>query len=167
MLETLAGVMLSASLAAGPVVQANVERPHVHQPPTVHEFVSGPVTFGGTLYPFDSSEPWVHGYHQEMPAYGGYAVFRPYNYKHVFAQAQAAGGWGMSPTMPYSQQFWHRYSDEAESKVYATQLLRPVIEPAGLRLPAGASYRAAATRRAAPAPTPRAPEFDLPFVLQP
>jgi hypothetical protein len=65
--------------------------------------------FGGQLYPYDGPEPWLHGYFQEIPAYGGYAAFRPYNYKHVLSQSQAAGGWGLNPTMPYSQQFWHRY----------------------------------------------------------
>ncbi len=69
--------------------------------------------FGGQLYPFDSAYPWVHGYFQEIPAYGGYVAFRPYNYKHVLSQSQAAGGWGLNPTMPYSQQFWHRYNQRA------------------------------------------------------
>jgi len=30
-------------------------------------------------YPFDSQQNWVHGYFQEIPAYGGYHYFRPYN----------------------------------------------------------------------------------------
>ena len=60
-------------------------------------------------YPFDTQQNWVHGYHQEIPAYGGHVFFRPYNYKDVLSQSQTAAGWGMSPTMPYSQQFWHRY----------------------------------------------------------
>jgi len=64
-------------------------------------------------YPFDTQQNWVHGYFQEIPAYGGHHVFRPYNYKDVLSQAQTAGGWGLSPTMPYSQQFWHRYQDRA------------------------------------------------------
>jgi hypothetical protein len=61
------------------------------------------------LYPYDAPEPWLHGYFQEIPAYGGYKYFRPYNYRHVLSQSQTAGGWGMNPTMAYSQQFWHRY----------------------------------------------------------
>ncbi|HUQ72110.1 MAG TPA: hypothetical protein VM165_21465 [Planctomycetaceae bacterium] len=64
-------------------------------------------------HPFDTQHNWVHGYHQEIPAYGGHAFFRPYNYKDVLSQSQTAAGWGMSPTMPYSQQFWHRYHDQA------------------------------------------------------
>jgi hypothetical protein len=69
--------------------------------------------FGGQLYPYDGPEPWLHGYFQEIPAYGGYTAFRPYNYKHVLSQSQTAGGWGLNPTMPYSQQFWHRYHAQA------------------------------------------------------
>lgn len=65
------------------------------------------------LYSFDAPEPWLHGHFQEIPAYGGWAHFRPYNYRHVLSQSQAAGGWGMSPQMPYSHQFWHRYHERA------------------------------------------------------
>lgn len=64
-------------------------------------------------YPFDTQQNWVHGYFQEIPAYGGHNFFRPYNYKDVMSQSQTSAGWGMSPTMPYSQQFWHRYHDQA------------------------------------------------------
>ena len=31
-------------------------------------------------HPNDSQLNWVHGYHQEIPAYGGHPVFRPYNF---------------------------------------------------------------------------------------
>lgn len=64
-------------------------------------------------YPADVQTPWVHGYFQEMPAYGGHVVFRPYNYKDVLSQSQTAAGWGERPSMPYSQQFWHKYQDQA------------------------------------------------------
>ena len=64
-------------------------------------------------HPFDTQQNWVHGYFQEIPAYGGHAFYRPYNYKDVMSQSQTAAGWGASPTLPYSQQFWHRYHDEA------------------------------------------------------
>jgi hypothetical protein len=57
---------------------------------------------------FDCPQPWLHGYIQEVPAYSGFHAFRPYNYKHVFAQSQIAGGWGVAPTSPYSQQYWNR-----------------------------------------------------------
>jgi hypothetical protein len=63
--------------------------------------------------PSDSQMSWLHGYHQEIPAYGGHPVFRPYNYKDVLAQSQTAAGWGERPAMPYSQQFWHKYHDQA------------------------------------------------------
>lgn len=68
---------------------------------------------GDQLYPYDSHWPWMHGYFQEIPAYGGFGAFRPYNYKHVLAQSQAAAGWGLHPQRPYSQQFWHRYQAAA------------------------------------------------------
>ncbi len=64
-------------------------------------------------YPFDSQQSWVHGYFQEIPAYGGHHVYRPYNYKDVLSQSQTAAGWGERPAMPYSQQFWHKYQDQA------------------------------------------------------
>jgi hypothetical protein len=69
----------------------------------------GPASLGSqeTLFPYDDQEPWKHGYRQVMPYYGGWHAFRPYNYHHVFGQAQTAATWGMA--MPYSQQFWHRY----------------------------------------------------------
>jgi hypothetical protein len=72
--------------------------------------------FGGQAeqkWPFDTQQNWVHGYFQEIPAYGGHHVFRPYNYKDILSQSQTAAGWGLSPSMPYSQQFWHRYQDRA------------------------------------------------------
>lgn len=68
---------------------------------------------GDQLYPFDSPEPWLHGYFQEMPAYSGYSSFRPHNYKHVLAQMQVAGRWGIPATMPYSHQWYHRYRQRA------------------------------------------------------
>lgn len=57
---------------------------------------------GEGRYPYDAPAPWLHGYFQETPAYGGFHVFRPYNYKHVFVQSQIAAEWGASPTAPYS-----------------------------------------------------------------
>ncbi len=72
-----------------------------------------PETTGGIhgepMLRFGTQHPWMHGYIQEIPPYSGYAAFRPYNYKHVLSQAQVAGGWGMSPKMPYAQQYWHKY----------------------------------------------------------
>lgn len=83
------------------------------------------------LYPYDSQDQWQHGYIQYMPFYGAYEHFRPYNYKDVSAQVQTAAGWGMSPRMPYSQQFWHRYQAHAKmghpaSGAYESHLNVPV-----------------------------------------
>lgn len=64
---------------------------------------------GVQLYPYDQQDPWLHGYYQRYPAYGGFASFRPYNYRHVFSQTQIASGWGSAHGMPYSQQFWNKY----------------------------------------------------------
>jgi hypothetical protein len=64
---------------------------------------------GDQLYPFDSPEPWLHGYFQELPAHPGYASFRPHNYKHVLAQMEVASRWGISPVMAYSHQWYHKY----------------------------------------------------------
>jgi hypothetical protein len=73
-------------------------------------------------YPFDTQQKWVHGYFQEIPAYGGHPVFRPYNYKDVLSQSQTAAGWGERPGMPYSQQFWHKYHDQA-TMLKSTQMV--------------------------------------------
>lgn len=128
------------------------------------------------LFPYDSQYPWMHGYFQEMPAYGGFTYFRPFNYKHVMPQSQTAGGWGMSPTMPYSQQFWHRFQQQAsmnpQMSDYRTRGQNPVARttmPAPMRGPAmsrsqeniPASYTAPISRpsanRAEPLPRATAP----------
>ena len=95
-------------------------------PVGVPEAVGG--IYGDQLLRYDSQHPWMHGYFQEIPAYGGFGAFRPYNYKHILSQSQAAGGWGMSPTMPYSQQFWHRYRKRAGMRPQLTD-----NHPAGSR----------------------------------
>jgi len=65
---------------------------------------------GGQLYPFDQQDPWLHGHFQRVPAYGGFATFRPYNYRHVFSQTQIATSvWGAPHGQAYSQQFWNHY----------------------------------------------------------
>jgi len=84
-------------------------------------------------YPFDSQQNWVHGYFQEIPAYGGHVFYRPYNYEDVLSQSQTAAGWGLSPTMPYSQQFWHRYDDQAKMLKLSgasAPVVMPVVTPA-------------------------------------
>jgi len=94
-------------------------------------------------YPVDTQQNWVHGYFQEIPAYGGHAYFRPYNYKDLLSQSQVSGGWGHSPVLPYSQQFWHKYQDQATMlKLTRTDAVPPgVAMPAQpVFLPAGSSY---------------------------
>lgn len=68
---------------------------------------------GDTLLPFDTQEAWMHAHFQEIGAYPGYSYFKPYNYKHVFAQADLSYRWGQPQGMPYSQQWWHRYQGRA------------------------------------------------------
>ncbi len=58
--------------------------------------------------PYDAIEPWVHGHWQELPAYGGHAYFRPYNYRHVYIQSEVAASWGTSAVLPYSQEYFRR-----------------------------------------------------------
>lgn len=74
------------------------------------------------LFPFDSPEPWMHGYFQRVPYYGGFRSFRPYNYKHVLSQTQTSAGWGINPRMPYSQQFWHKYHRDATMAPYEAEI---------------------------------------------
>lgn len=81
-------------------------------------------------YPFDTQQNWVHGYFQEIPAYGGHHLFRPYNYKDVLSQSQTAAGWGERPSMPYSQQFWHKYHDQA-TMLKTTQAMPQAMPPRG------------------------------------
>lgn len=88
-------------------------------------------------YPFDIQRNWVHGYFQEIPAYPGRPVFRPYNYKDVLSQSQTAAGWGERPTMPYSQQFWHKYHDQA-TMIKTTQAAPLRSAPAAIP---GQAYR--------------------------
>ena len=106
--------MVYSSPESVPMVQENCPMPAAPMAvqPAPYAEASGGI-FGDELYPYDAQYPWLHGYFQEMPAYGGYKSFRPYNYKHVLSQTQAAGGWGLSPQMGYSQQFWHRYQYRA------------------------------------------------------
>ena len=66
-----------------------------------------------TLLPWDSQEAWMHGHFQEISPYSGYHFFRPYNYKHVYSQADLAYRWRQPQGMPYSQQWWHRYHQRA------------------------------------------------------
>lgn len=91
----------------------------------------GPASVGSNepLFRYDDQERWKHGYIQSMPYYGGYHAFLPYNYHNVFGQSQTAAGWGMSPVLPYSQQFWHRYENMTDlSRGHHTPLI-PYVPP--------------------------------------
>ncbi|MEO2033197.1 MAG: hypothetical protein ABGZ35_14035 [Planctomycetaceae bacterium] len=91
---------------------------------------------GAQLYPFNRQDPWLHGQFQRIPAYGGFNSFRPYNYRHVFAQTQIATSvWGAAHGQPYSQQFWNRYRvDYLNGKTHSQatlQQMRPsAVSPA-------------------------------------
>lgn len=87
--------------------------------------------YGGQLYPYDRQEPWLHGHFQRMPAYGGFASFRPYNYRHVFAQRQIATNvWGSAHGLPYSQQFWNRYrTDYLNGNLHSEAAMQPAEVP--------------------------------------
>ncbi len=109
-LLTLSFAMAIGQLPFGGYGPAPAEQPGAIISP------AGPVGNGygqEQLYPFDGYEPWLHGHFQEIPAYGGYRAFRPYNYRHVLAQSQVAGGWGMSPATPYSQEYFRKLRDQA------------------------------------------------------
>jgi hypothetical protein len=95
--------ILTASLIAGAtIVSAAPPTPVVAVPG--YAPMPSAVGCSESRYPFDAQHPWLHGYYQETPAYAGFHAFRPYNYKHVFAQSQLAAEWGGSPTAPYSHQ---------------------------------------------------------------
>jgi hypothetical protein len=57
---------------------------------------------GDPTYPYDYEPNWMHGYFQDIPAYHGHHFFRPYNYKHILPQTQAAAAWGIPPQLPIS-----------------------------------------------------------------
>ncbi len=88
---------------------------------------SGPAS---EYHPSDAADPWVHGYVQERPAFGGYASFRPYNYKHVYAQSLAAATWGLDPQRPYCQDLWKRPSAVPTHIVPELAVYPPLLEEA-------------------------------------
>lgn len=104
------------NLALGLAIQVGSPGPSEAPNAPVPARAYGQYGFEGSMeqrHPFDTQQNWVHGYFQEIPAYGGHAVYRPYNYKDVLSQSQTAAGWGERPSMPYSQQYWHKYHDQA------------------------------------------------------
>ena len=119
---------------------------------------------GVQLYPYDQQDPWLHGYFQRYPAYGGFASFRPYNYRHVFSQTQIATGWGSAHGMPYSQQFWNKYRgsyldqnlhSQAGPQLQVPNAGLPVypassVRPIGYESVAGQMIQPASTRNVTP-----------------
>lgn len=118
-------------------------------------------------YPFDSQQNWIHGYHQEIPAYGGHAYFRPYNYKDVLSQSQTSAGWGQPPTMPYSQQFWHKYQDEATMlKMSHSQPALPLVPYGQMYQPANVGFRTGAELQQVNMAPTAAYEYPVPYQEQ-
>ena len=114
------------------------------------------LSFGAqeNLFRYDDQEPWKHGWKKQMPYHEGYQAFRPYNYHHVFGQTQTAAAYGQS--MPYSQQWWHRYqSVSAQYNHLQGQppMAMPAIQRCGLRLvrrPPGMTAQPQSDRTAPP-----------------
>jgi hypothetical protein len=100
---SLLAVVVAAVVSASAQAQSQVGSPGIEYGNTIS------AGDGVQLYPYDQQDPWLHGHFQRVPSYGGFASFRPYNYRHVFAQTQLAQAWGHAHGMPYSQQFWNRY----------------------------------------------------------
>jgi len=117
----------AVSLWTAAIAQAQVGMPGVEYSQTV---AGGD---GVQLYPYDQQDPWLHGYYQRYPAYGGFASFRPYNYRHVFSQTQIASGWGSAHGMPYSQQFWNKYRGSyLDQNLHSQAQPMPNVQPADL-----------------------------------
>lgn len=116
-------------------------------------------------YPFDTQQNWVHGYFQEIPAYGGHHTFRPYNYKDVLSQSQTAAGWGERPTMPYAHQFWHKYHDQAT--MLKTSQAAPLWTPqmSGRFAPAQVGWSQAVTGAPISLPAGNIPGQDNPVAM--
>jgi hypothetical protein len=118
-------ILLSAVLGFGPAAVAQTPLPASN----VLQMSGGP---SEPRFYFDFPQPWLHGYIQEVPAYAGFHSFRPYNYKHVLAQSQVAGGWGFAPTSPYSQQYWNP-DRPAQSNAELPQITPSAVGPNGAR----------------------------------
>lgn len=154
MFSAVCALTVSVALGGGPVYYGDGQ-PVGPDGSMVADFSAGPdgngFGEGEQVYPYSAPMPWLHGYVKEIPAYGGFAVFRPYNYKHVLSQSQTAGGWGMSPTMPYSQQYWHQYQPQAAMSTAQLEQLGSAEYAAEMaRLKAREDYRTAGYRPVPP-----------------
>lgn len=147
---------IACLVATSTVADAQVGMPGI-------EYSGGIAAFeGGQLYPFDRQDPWLHGYFQRVPAYGGFARFRPYNYRHVFAQTQLSAAWGMPHGMPYSQQFWNRYRGDYLNEHLHSQAAVDAHQASGMSGAASVSHAAIAAGRSA-APATHAPGIQQHF----
>jgi len=121
---------------------------------------------GEPLFRYDDQERWKHGWIRNMPYYEGYHSFRPYNYHHVFSQAQTSAGWGMPATMPYSQQFWHRYEGMTDLSRGDHSPVAPYVPPPEqfnhYPKPLWEGHPAPS-----PSPVPARPETSLPLPPEP
>ena len=88
----------------------------------------------GPLLPYDTQQPWVHGYGRAPSVYGGYHSFKPYNYRHVAVHSAMAARFGMPQSMPYSQSFWSRY-EHASGFLPAQESPPPPLPPVPLPEP--------------------------------
>jgi hypothetical protein len=102
MRRTISTILTASLIAGATIVSAAPPTPVVAVPG--YAPMPSAVPCSESRYPYDAQDPWLHGYFQETPAYAGFHAFRPYNYKHVFAQSQLAAEWGGSSTAPYSHQ---------------------------------------------------------------
>jgi len=134
---SLFALLVAAHLTAS--AQAQVGSPGIEYGNAIQTQVGSPgIEYGNTiaagdgvqLYPYDQQDTWLHGHFQRVPSYGGFSSFRPYNYRHVYAQTQLAQTWGHAHGMPYSQQFWNRYRGSyLEGNLHAeSQPMRPRLQ---------------------------------------
>ncbi|MBI3860283.1 MAG: hypothetical protein HY290_00145 [Planctomycetia bacterium] len=93
----------------------------------------GTSTFNYAYPNYDAYEPWVHGQWQDLPAFGGHAYFRPYNYRHVYVHAELATRWGTSGVMPYSHEYFRRPREQGIYEQRTTSAGRMGIAPTAYR----------------------------------
>ena len=157
------------NLALGLAIQVGSPGPSETPNFPAHANAYGQHGFEGSSeqrYPFDTQQNWVHGYFQDLPAYGGHHTFRPYNYKDVLSQSQTAAGWGERPAMPYSQQFWHKYQDQAT--MLKTSQVSPQWMPRGSYVaPAQVGWTQAAPGSQIMVPSAGVPSYGAPTYTLP
>jgi hypothetical protein len=156
---------LAMFLAAGFGAPAVAQDPY-HQP------YVGASSFGAqeTLFRYDDQEPWKHGWKKQMSYHEGFQAFRPYNYHHVFGQTQAAAAYGQ--TMPYSQQWWHRYHSasaqynhlQGQPPMAIPQYNGPAAPPVHGMMPPGAYPAPSSGYEVPPAPMHIDPVYSQPGV---